>query len=260
MIFARANDHLLPSATIAVASGTPQAGYPATNLFNRNWASPFWIAETTLDLRFDFGTAVLPQWVVLGNSNLTVAAKWQGHPTDSWGTPDVDLTFGIPALSGDGLFSSPHLNLSALAAKRWWRLLVTTNASPVMIGELLLAATRKQVGFYDVDSLTIPSEGQNVVHATMAGVGLAYEQATRQEVTDGRLVLETAELAEIEALVQSARFRARPFWMVPQDTGTDAWLVRLQTDQIVRTPVGGGWLVPFPVQQLSRGLPWVDPN
>ena len=263
MVFARPGDNLLADASLTLSSGTALSGYGLANLYNQTWAHPLKISETELDLRIDLGAADLPEWVVLGNSNVDVAAKFQGHTSDSWGTPDIDLTFGVPTQSVDGLFTSPHLNLSALAAKRYWRLFITGNALPIIIGELLLASTRRTISReHLLQDIALGSIGRSVEHETPFGVDLAYQQASRRDVLDGSIIVGATDYTALEGLVQATRMGVRPFFYVHRHDSADAWMVKYAGSGLLgRRPLDAHLArVPFPIRQLSRGLPWVDPD
>ncbi len=253
LIFAHARDNRLRSATLSLSSGTVQAGYGLTNLAIENWAVPFKIDEVTLDLRVDLGASALPAWVILGNSNLTVAARLQGHSdTATWaGATAVDLTFSVPTASLDGIFSSPHL--APEVACRYWRLTVTGNAYPIIIGELVFAATRRT---FDG---TYASSGTTIVHATAASVDLAYSVAARRESLSGQVAAYASEEATIRNLLRSTRGVARPFWLVLPLDPADAFMVRAVSDPQYQL-IPGGSVLAFPIRELSRGLPWIDPD
>jgi hypothetical protein len=259
-VYSHPDENLVDAAAlITVSVGTPLAGYDTDQLSNGTWARPFKIAETTLELRFEFAAPVVPAFAVLGNTNLTVAAVLEGRSTNVWGAAEVSGTFGVPTLSGDGLYSSPFLDLSDLDPKQYWRLLVTGNAAPIILGALHLGSSYRTVDSnYELDAMTeFASAWRNVEHETGFGVDLVYTQASRRERVEGAIVVTAAELPAVLAWFQACRGSARPTFMVPNDEVDDAWYVRLSPDGITRTPFGaGGYRLRLPVRQLSRGLGW----
>lgn len=257
LVYGRPSDNLVDQATVTVQSGTPLAGYEVENLSSGTWAHPFKVAETSLEVRFAFGAPVLPALAILGNSNLTVAATLYGSAAA--GGSDVSAVFGIPALSVDGFYASVFQDLSALAAKQHWRLVITGNAAPIVLGELFLGSAYRTLDtHYELTEQTgLAATWKNVRLETAFGVELVYQQASRREAIDGVVGVTLAEFADLEAWHQDCRGSARPTWLIPDASVNDAWLVRLGDDGLRRSPIGpGGWLVRLPVRQLSRGLPW----
>ena len=255
--YAHPDENLLDDATITVQSGTPLDGYDVERLNNGSWAYPFKVAETALELRFAFDGPVLPEFVILGNTNLTVAATLYGSAAA--GGSDVSHVFAVPTLAVDGVYTSPFADLSDLAAKQYWRLVITGNATPIIIGELFLGSSYRTLDTdYELDQVTqLGSAYRSVDHETAFGVEHSYPQDSRREDIDGSIVVTLAEFLDVAAWHQSCRGRARPTWMVPDLSVNDAWLVRLTNERLARSPYGpGGWRVLFPVRQLSRGLAW----
>lgn len=265
MIYARPSDNIISTATITISSGTEVTGYEKANLYNQAWDIPFWIAETTLDLRFDFGAAVALKWVTLGNSNVDVAAKWQGHTADSWGTPDIDQTFAVPSQNARGIFSSPHLDLSATASKRYWRLSITGNTDAIAIGELgIFTARRSTASGYRYNDSEFGASGATALHETGFGVEMAYELHASREDIVGDIAVTAAELADMQSLMDDARYNAKPFWMLPYEGYADAWFVRFagqpaERPRLMKRPWGPSkWYVDLPVRMQSRGAPWSE--
>jgi hypothetical protein len=255
MVFARPSDNLLTGATLSLAVGTAVTGYPLTNLNSGSWAVPFKAEEVTIDIRIDLGSSQAIGWIILGNTNLTVAATLQGHTSDVWTSPDISTAFAVPTKSPRAIFTSPYL--SDLAAKRYWRIVITSNATPVVIGQLGVLGTKRTAGIYTRPGTDLTSGGTSVVHETPYGVELAYELHARRESTAGTLALTTTERQAVLDLLDAARYRARPFWMLPHARHADAWFVRYAADVFEATPIGtGGYVGAFPVRQVSRGLPW----
>lgn len=246
-----------------MTTGSVVSGYGTDRLANGTPAYPFKITGTSLDIVFDFGAAVLVELPAILHSNLTVAARIQGHTSNSWGAPDIDVAFGVPTIDARGMFSAPWLDLSERTAKRYWRLHVSGNAHDVIIGELWLGKLARSLPrSYLLEGLTLGAEGQTVVHETNARVELAYEQATVRERIDGSFIVDADDLAELDGLVRAARFQARPFLFIPRSDVDDAWLVKYASDAFTRAPlvVDEVTRIPFPVRQVGRDLPWIDPD
>ena len=252
---------LLQAVSITVTNGTVVTGFGVDRLYDGLLAKPLAIEETDLDVVFEFAAPVVPQFPSIGHSNLDVAAHLQGHTSNSWSSPDIDVAFAVPTVSVDGFFSNPYLDNSALAAKAWWRLHITGNALPIKIGELFLGSTLRSLPKSYEYTSTPTAAGGSVVHETNFGAELAYTQSTRREAIEGSVLVTNAGLALVQALIEACRFRARPLVMVPVEGETDAWWVRLLVDQVPKPRPGSALhRVSLPVRQLTRGLPWIDPD
>jgi hypothetical protein len=261
LVYSHPDENLIDIASaIVVASGTPLTGYDTDQLSNGTWAHPFKIAVTTLDLRFEFAQAVLPEFVVLGNTNLTVAAVLEGRSTNVWGAAEVTYTFGVPTVGAERypLYTSPFGDLSGLSARRFWRLRVTGNATPIILGALHLGSTYRTIDTnYDLAETELTAAFRTKRQETGYGIELAYQQASRREAIDGAVVVTLAEFAALEAWHQACAGAAEPTFMVPNDEVNDAWYVRLPDGGLRRRAYGpGGWRVQLPIRQLSRGLGW----
>lgn len=265
LVYAHPRDNLLRIASsITVTVGATQTGYGTDKLHNSAWADPCKGTGVDLSIVFAFDDPVLPDLAALLNSNLDVAASLQGNATDSWGAPTVDEAFAAPTMNARGFFTSPHLSLAALdpsaTAQLFWRLHIVGNARTVHIGEFYMGPRRTLAG-YLYQGLSIPLRGHSVVNPTYMDVPLAYEQVPGHRGLSGSLVVSGAGKTAVYALIDSARYRARPFVLIPRDDVNDAWLVTFVSDDIPEVPLGPDLVrIGPPVAMVSRGLPWVEPD
>jgi hypothetical protein len=261
MRFARPLENLLRSAaSVVVSNGTPLDGYDVANLFNRNWAKPFKIAEVDLDLDFTFATPTAIPLVAILNSNLNVAARLQGSSHADYSVLAVDQPFAVPTRNARGFFSAPWL--ADLGAYENWRLHIVGNALPIILGEFWPASIAR--GFsrtYQRADAAPGSTGTTIVNRTYGGSELAIEQATPVDTFGGTLALDDDEFLELSELVSAGRLQQRPFLLVPRTDRQDAWMAKYGADTVGQAlPVDGLTRVAFPARQISRGLPWVDPD
>jgi hypothetical protein len=239
------------------------SGYDTNRLANGTPAYPFKITGTSLDIVFDFGSPILIELPAILHSNLTVAPHLQGHSSNSWSAPDIDVAFGIPTIDAAGFFTAPWLDISDRNPKRYWRLHITGNAHPIIIGELWLGEFARSISSsYLIEGLSLISENRSVVHETNSRVELAYEQATVRERIEGSLLVNAAELADLTALVRAAKMQTRPFLFIYRSDLDDAWLVKYGSDTFTRETLVVDEItrIPFPVRQVGRDLPWIDPD
>ena len=87
---------VLDSATVTASSTT--SGLPAQNvqdpLVRKVYRST---ASTNEWLKFDVGAATTINCLMIANHNLTLGStvKFQGHASDSWGTPSLDTNLTV---------------------------------------------------------------------------------------------------------------------------------------------------------------------
>jgi hypothetical protein len=263
--YSHPRDNLLRTAssiTLTVGS-VVSSEYSTARLFDGNPASPLILTGTSMDLDMIWGSPVLPEFVSIIHSNFTVAARLQGDNTDL-STPDIDVPFAIPTVSGQKWFSSPFLDMRGYTAKSRWRLRVVTNGYPVTLGELFFGSTMR-VFTEDVDYLLDDAEfiatHGSIVYSTNYGVELAYRQQPLQQVINGNVRVSHADVAKVLNWFEAAYGKARPFVIVPFEGVNDAWMVRFATDSLQQRPLGNGiYQIPLPIRQLSRGLQWIDPD
>jgi hypothetical protein len=265
LYFAYPSDNLLATASsITLSTGTElDAQYELDKLFDGTWYNPFKAVEDTIAIDMEWSSPVSPALAILGNTNITVAATLLGHTDATFGSgfPDITITFGVPSVDPFGFFTSPF-QVPSVAAKAHWRLVVSANAYPVIIGELGLYASA--LGLSRAYNLSSAKRllGGTVYYETPAKVGLAYEQSTAVRTIDGFFIVQTdAELATVEQLVAKTRFRARPFFLIPRASVDDAWMVRFTLDELqVETYGSGAQRINAPIMMCGRGLAHVDPD
>jgi hypothetical protein len=273
--YSHPRDQLLRTATsVTVSLANALTDYGAENLSIGDPAHPFKADAGTVRVVWGWASPVFPKLIALLNSNLDVAARWQGHTSsdfDGSPGPDIDVAFGVPAYNAQtGFFTSPWLNMSAYEAKPFWSLLVTANTLDAIVGELWAGSDIRDVAHHLLlDGASLNLDSNAVIHQTGYGVDLSYEQTTERESMTGQLYLETpAEHAAVRAWVQAARRNARPCVVVPDVDVDDAWHVKLTEAVFAVKPTVPGASAQAPEQaevmlgfrMTSRGMPWVDPD
>lgn len=265
LLYGHPRDNLLRLASaITVVTGAAESGYGTSKLFNSCWADPFKGTSGTISILIEFASPVLPDLAAILNSDLDVAGRLQGNDTTDFATPAIDVAFGVPVMNARGIFSSPHVSLSEEAPEAEpqanWLLKIVGNTRNVVIGEFYMGVRRALDGFV-AGSVGFQLVGGTVTNPTYMGVPLSYEQVAGRKAASGAIVAIGSERAQIEDLVHAARFGARPFVLVPRSDVDDAWLVKITSNQIGQSPVAANAdEVQLPIEMVSRGLPWVDPD
>jgi len=259
LLFNHPSDNIIANATITVAAGTVDPLYPIANLSNGNPALPLKFTTKQFRLVFDWGTPTLVPLPALVHHNLTVASRWEGNATDSWGAPTMSHALPIGTIDQDGYRPNLHLDLTALSnygAFRYTSLVLDSdNAANVVLGELWTGAVIRDVthnysdGFKRADQFPgrqsfVTDGGVTWIHASIGRLrGLTVDFETSD-----------AGLAVLRAWNLACGGMNRPTLLVPDIAdGTDAWLARWTTDwaytgQFTNDDVlSAGWL------ELARG-------
>jgi hypothetical protein len=264
LAYSHPQDNLLTTvSTVALTVGVAESTqYDVDRVYDGDPARPLKLVGTSMQLDMAWTSAVLPVFPALLHSNLDVAARLQGDDTDL-DTPDIDLPFGIPTMSVGKWFTAPYLDLTGYTAKKLWRLKVTANTLPIILGELWMGSAFRQFSEARlfIDDTRFERAGRTVVHPTGHDVELAYAQAPIRDLTTGTMVVSGSDLTAVLSWMEAAYGRARPFVFVEDDAVDDAQMVRFAADSLSRQPLGGGaYRVSLAWQAVSRGLPWIDPD
>jgi len=141
--------------------------------------------------KWDLGAAANVDYMVLWNHNLTSGATlaFQGHTSDDWGSPGVNVT---PTYNAEYLVHK----LASTTSKRWWRVTATNAANPdgyVEAGHAFLGSyfefTRtynvKQPAYIDPSTVRFSVGGQMVSCRRSAYQTMSYEfnSVTSAELT-----------------------------------------------------------------------------
>src|SRR3970040_306690 len=98
-LYQRASDNVAPNATLAVNSGTEDPGYLAANIIDLNPAKPAQLTTATGSWTFNFAAGAQQvdlMSIVMHNLDAGLEVRWQGHTSNAWGSPDVNLLVTIP--------------------------------------------------------------------------------------------------------------------------------------------------------------------
>jgi hypothetical protein len=209
----------------------------------------------------EWTAAVLPAFVALIHTNIDGDVSLQGDDTNL-GAPAIDVPFAKPTISNQRWYSQPFVNLTGMAAKKKWRIRVVNNSVPVIVGEIWMGSTYRQLttGMMLLTDTISSRAPRTLVHETNYGVKMTYAQAPPRRMMQGSCIVAGADLTALKDWHESARGATRPFMIVPDALVNDAQLVRFAADGLSLKPLGNGYhqaTVGF--EELSRGLQWVVP-
>lgn len=262
-LYAKWSDNVAPNATgVAVNSGTEDPDYPAANLNNQVLALPAKLSTTTGAWVFTFSGLQRVDLVAIPHHNLAAGleVRIQGNATDNWGAPSLNTTITIPAYRGDGFPPGAWKDLTGVAGYttagyQYWRLVVVgVNTANVAVAELYLVA-RKRTLNPNVNWGVRFSESRPIIeNRSDYGVSTIYDLGVTFRKLAGEVDTSDAGRADIQALFQDCRGRARQFLFIPDEDLNDAWVVRWTSDldptlnQIDRNTI------PLAFDEVSRGL------
>lgn len=237
--------------------GAAEASYPLTNIANGNPAKPFKCTGATVQIRWDLGSAKALKYFALIHHNLDNALAGVTLKAGSTiAVADFSQAITIPAADEDGYTVSPWLDLTAVAAYRYWRLNVdTANSANVIFGEICLQLDDRRVAKnYAVGSVRAEI-GDWITHQTGLGVELVYNRSTRRKMLSGSFMVSATQL---ETFLEWWRaVRGQPHLIIPDVANNEAWLARLQVKELAVTfRAPNSRVFSFQIQEVSRGLPW----
>lgn len=258
IILARADENLIADAvSVVVTVGTPLTGYGVGNLLSKTWAVPFKVAETAVEVRFHYAAPVLPEFPALGNSNLDVPMLLEGHSSDVWTAPNVSVTLAAPTRRVDLFYTSPFSDMRNLTPQEHWRIVVTGNALPIVMGALWLGSTYREFEAHVLDSATRSLQSRVAMQDTAYGSELAYQQGPVRLQQGAQIIVRPDEVQDIVDWMLVNSGPARMFFVALNDAVDDVLQCRLVSSDLEMAPLGfGNQRVALPLREVSRGLRW----
>lgn len=263
-VFQRATDNVAPDATVAVQSGTEDATYPAANINDQNPAKPAQLTTTVGAWTWNFAAPqrIDVMAIVMHNVDAGLEVRFQGHTSNSWGSPTLNQVVTIPTYREDGFPYNPWLDLVALvpvAASRtfaWWRLVVVgTNSAAVKVGEVWLGATKRNLIRNIKWGSTRNERRPGVVHETDYLVRLKYDYGVLRRAVTVEIENTDISLEDVLSWGRSCRWGLRPCLIVPNPDQNDAWLVNFATtEQDYDRTLKNYNVMKLSLEEMSRGL------
>ena len=251
--------------TFAVNTGVEDTGYLAANIDDGKPEKPAKLTGTTGSWVRSLAAPTQCDFVAIINSNLgaSVDVRLQGHTSNAWGAPTLNVGFTIPARLIDQFTVNAWLDLSAIfpsAANRtfqYWRLLVNSaNPTPVSVGEWKMYTAYHTFGVRNINlGSTRHWRRPVIVHETDMLVRRTYDLGTTVRACDVDLQATPGVRNELEILFRDAQGPTRPFVIIPNRNEDDAWMVTLmQQDQTYKRSFVYMNELSLSFQELSRGL------
>jgi hypothetical protein len=228
-------DNVAPAAAVTVQTGSEDTDYPKENLTDLGYATiaaPAKLTGTTGAFLLDWGSAQRVDYVVLWhNFDAALAVSVQMHATNAWGGPTVTTSPTIPAKRADGYTRKVGVDLRAVSGYstsgfRYLRINISgTNSVPLGLKVMAYAQVRQlardfQWGVQDDDHQI------GIDMKTDAGVPWAYDLTSAPRVLRGSALLSDADAETVREWHRASAGVVKPFVLVPEPSGTDAWLVR----------------------------------
>lgn len=223
------------AGTLAVNTGIEDAAYLSANLDDGFPHKPAKLTGTTGSWTRDLATSQQVDFAAIIHHNLAagVVLKLQGHPTNTWGAPDVDLSYTILAAHADGFTKNVYFDVSALVpvaanrTKRFWRLFISTaNTVPVAVGEWAVYSAIRNFGIRNISwgserTLRRPA----LIHETELLVRRSYDLGTSIRGVAVDCETTNAVRDDIEAWHRASQGTVLPFVIVPNKDEDEPWFV-----------------------------------
>lgn len=236
-----------PAASMSV--GTADRGYGAANVIDGVAGIYSRANEITAAYAIDLGSVKTPQLAAVFNHNIDPVAtvRVQASPSGDFSTllADVAMTPTQPSFWVD----LRSLGVSA----RYWRISVAGNTANVRVGEIVLGRTTEvqsyQWGYQDGFAYLERLRG-STDYGTLSRTKHNIKMRKREILFVGPDTVERT-LRTINA------YQSRSPWpvvFVPDDTGSDVWLVEWPDDYTIKRVIENRREVTLPLVEQSPGL------
>lgn len=240
VLYCRLSDLIIPSATLSVTAGAADAGYPVTNLQDKNPAKPFKATGTAVTVRATYGSPVTARVTSLGPHNLVGASV---SITNNAGTP-LNQAIAIPANTLGGFSVDPFKDFSALTSSlsaTQWNLVISGASANVAIGEWHLGVEAR------ILEILLGAEDAvrygTTVHPTSMGGKLKSRRGWALRRFKGRILVDKNnldnDLATLRALFDDASGQFGNVLFIPNSAVNDAIYADLNADEQAVT-----WIMP----------------
>jgi hypothetical protein len=226
VIYTQGND-LITVGSASVNSGTGDPDYLPAKLMDLKPGVPAKLTTVSGSFVRDLLTDTLVNGMLISHHNLTQATttiRIMGNATNSWGAPSVNLLITAVAPRED-LFPvniwvdrEALVPLAATRTQRYWRIEITTNPTPVIIGEWTLFSDHRFLGvlYGSVYDVVRPA----VIHETEVGVLHTYDIGTTYRVYVCEVLCTTAVKDSIESWFRSTQGVTKPVVIIPDPVAT----------------------------------------
>jgi len=252
------------AGTLAVNSGVVDSAYLPANLDDGFPHKPAKLTGTTGSWTRDLGSALQVDFCAVFHHNLAAAVdlRLQGHTSDAWGGPDVNLAFTVVAAHADGFTKNVYIDLTGLLSaagrtKRWWRLLVNSaNTSAVAVGEWAMYSAVRNFGVRNISKGSDRTTRRPALtHETELLVKRSYDLGTT--IRGVKVTAESTDLtlADIDAWHRSSSGGVKPFTIVPNKDEDEPWFVTFQAEDLAWKRENRNYNpLSLEFQEVSRGL------
>jgi len=228
------------STAWSLLAGTPLTDQGVDKLTDLDPSNPLWIAETTVDLEGDMGSAVRVDVVTLHHANFPAGTtlRVQLNSSASWGGPPVSVDVDVPTWTADGFAPNVVFDIAAsypIVGNRTYRYIRFTNVdagvAPVQIGQLVVGGTVNDI----LSGMTIP-----LTRSTEWGISFAegkkgpryvHDRRTRMRTWSARLFIGSDQWTTFREILAGSKAMAYP---------TVVWPMNDRTGE----PVLGRWQTP----------------
>jgi hypothetical protein len=269
------SDIVTGNATITAPLGTVSTdpNYGLASLHDGNPAKPLKFTNSpaiATAILFDFGAAQRLDGIVIPAHNLSagLAVRFQGHTSNSWGSPTLNAALTVAAADKDGHSKRPWVDLTAVAGYatsgfRYWRLYIpATSSVPIQLGEVCLVKQWRTWtnGLRFDDEQTIERRYIPALE-TAYGVKTYYDMNVKQTRVRGTVVGGTADYDALKDLVDDAGGPVQPFVVVLNDEVLTDGGCLMRCAEGLSQALSATWqahdLLNLPVEfiEVSRGLP-----
>lgn len=150
LIYHRPSDNVADTVTPSLLTGTANANFPLTRLYDGDPATAFKTTSTG-DCRvvWDYTSAqrVDCVWVPIHNALAGTVLRFEGHTANTWATPTVSATHTVQAYR-QGLPQGVFIDVTAASGYsasglRYWSLFVPNTGIVTALGEIIISSRKR---------------------------------------------------------------------------------------------------------------------
>lgn len=234
LVYAWDTDNVAAAVTPTVHTGTINANFPLSRLYDRD---PATAAKTTStgDCRilWDYTAAqrVDAIWIPIHNAVAGTVIRFEGHTANLWTTPTVSATYTVPAYGGD-LPRGVYIDVTTAAGYtttgfRYWSLFVPNTGIITALGEIFISS-RKRTTVNVLQGFRKP-RGRLVSHHKRSDGGFfQYDRGVNEVSFSGSIRANSTHYADYLAIFEQAKgsFRAFPIVIDAHEAVPEGFLVQ----------------------------------
>lgn len=235
-LYARPSRNVAPNATWTVTAGTLDTGYDADAVADLAPASAVLAEGTSLTLRATFISAQTLVGIAIVNHNFAQGSPYASVTLTNGAGLSVPLT--VPDDYENGLPRGFYEDFTASANRTStvWNIVITGNAEPVAVGEIVLLTSWDTDIEFLVDTVDDEEYVPTIRHRTHAGVRMVYKPQVAWRTFRGEVFAEDDGVS-LQTLARDCEQAGENFVWIPESDINEAFFVHFAERSLKRIRV-----------------------